>query len=82
MSPKWVMSGSAAVDMSDTGNIGQTFSISRVGESLLVTMGVRVDSSKDNVSFQFLVEPRFLPKLQLTRLTGLEIPPAGAYGLE
>ena len=53
-----------------------------MGESLLVTLGVHVDSSKDNVSLRFLVEPRFLPKLQTTRLTGLDIAPAGAIGLE
>jgi hypothetical protein len=29
-----------------------------------------------------LVEPRFLPTLNVTRKTGIEVPPAGAFGLE
>jgi hypothetical protein len=82
LSAKWIASISAAMDLGATGNIGQTFSFTRIGESLLVTMGVNVDSSKDNVGVVFLVEPRFLPDLRLTRQTGIEIPPAGAFGLE
>jgi hypothetical protein len=80
--PKWVLSASTAVDVSDYGNIGQTFTVSRIGESLIASVGASVDSSKDNVGVMFLVEPRFLPNLNLTRKSGLEIPPAGAYGLE
>ena len=82
LTPKWAATSSASVDLSDTGNIGQTFAITRVGESLLVTVGFRVDSSKDNVSLNFLVEPRFLPNIRLTRDTGLVIPPVRAFGLE
>ncbi|MCI0334783.1 MAG: hypothetical protein L0228_16335 [Planctomycetes bacterium] len=40
------------------------------------------DQSKDNIGVSFLIEPRFLPKLNATRKTGIEIPPAGAFGLE
>ncbi len=82
MSPKWITTAGAAVDLSDAGNIGQFFSMTRIGESLLVTVGVNVDSGKDNVGFRFLVEPRFLPKLRLTEMTGIAVPPAGALGLE
>ena len=56
--------------------------MSRIGESLIATVGANYDQSKDNVGFSFLVEPRFLPKLNVTRRTGIEIPPAGMYGLE
>ncbi len=82
MGPKWISSAGVSFDFSDTGNIGQTFSLTRIGESLLVTTGVNVDSSKDNVGFIFAVEPRFLPKLNLTSRTGIEVPPAGAFGVE
>jgi hypothetical protein len=82
LSEKWILSSSAAFDFDDAGSIGQTFSATRVGESLLVTMGVNVDDSKDNVGVRFLVEPRFLPNLRLTKMTGIDIPPAGALGLE
>ena len=81
-SPKWISTASASYDLSEAGRIGQTFSITRVGESLLVSMGVNIDDAKDNVGVRFLVEPRFLPKKRLTQMTGIEIAPAGAFGLE
>ncbi len=82
LSPKWISTAGTSVDLSDAGNIGQSFSMTRIGESLLVTVGINVDSGKDNVGLNFMVEPRFLPKLRLTTMTGIEVPPAGAFGLE
>ena len=82
LSPKWITTAGASLDFQATGNIGQSFTMTRVGESMLVTMGIVVDSAKDNVGFRFLVEPRFLPKLRLTSTTGIDVPPAGAFGLE
>ena len=82
MSEKWIGSASASVDFGDSGNLGQSIAFSRIGESLIATLGVNVDESKDNVGVSFLVEPRFLPTLSVTRNTGIEIPPVGAYGLE
>jgi len=82
LSPKWITAAGATVDLGEAGNIGQSFSMTRIGESLLVTMGINVDAGKDNVGFNFLVEPRFLPKLRLTSMTGIDVPPAGAFGLE
>jgi len=82
LSPKWIATAGAAVDFSSAGNIGQTFSMTRIGESLAVTVGFNVDKSKNNVGAKIMVEPRFLPKLRLTDTTGIEIPPAGAFGLE
>ena len=75
LSPKWISTAGASFDFSDAGNIGQSFSMTRIGESMLVTLGVNVDSAKDNVGFRFLVEPRFLPKLRLTSTTGIDVPP-------
>jgi hypothetical protein len=82
MSTKWIGSASASVDLADSGNIGQSFYMSRIGESLIATLGTNFDQSKDNVSVSFLIEPRFLPKMSVSRRTGIEIPPAGVYGLE
>jgi hypothetical protein len=82
MSAKWIGSASASVDFGDSGNIGQSVAFSRIGESLIATIGGNVDESKDNVGVSFLVEPRFLPTLNVTRRTGITIPPVGAYGLE
>ena len=82
MSPKWIGSASSSIDFGPTGNIGQNVNFTRVGESLLATVGASADASKGTVGFHFLLEPRFLPTLNTTRKTGIEIPPAGAYGLE
>ena len=82
MTDKWIGSASSSVDFGPTGNIGQTLGFTRIGESLLATIGASVDASKGSVGVHFLVEPRFLPKLRTTSKTGIEIAPAGAYGLE
>jgi hypothetical protein len=82
MSEKWIGSASGSIDLGNTGNIGQSFAVSRIGESLIATVGANYDQSKDNIGLSFLVEPRFLPSLNVTRRTGIEIPPAGINGLE
>jgi len=82
MSPKWLSSLSISFDLADGGNIGQNLSVTRIGESLLVSLGVSVDASRDNWGIGFAVEPRFLPRARLGRVGGAQIPPAGAYGLE
>jgi hypothetical protein len=82
LSQKWISTASTAVDLSNAGNIGQTFSMTRIGDAFLVTVGMNVDSAKNNVGVHFQMEPRFLPKLRLTQQTGIEVPPSGALGLE
>jgi hypothetical protein len=82
MSEKWVSSFGMSVDLGNDGNIGQNFRITRIGESLLVSAGVTVDASRDNVGLNLAIEPRFLPKTRLGRAAGARIPVAGAYGLE
>jgi hypothetical protein len=82
MSQKWIGSASASIDFGESGNLGQAVSFTRIGESLIATLGFNVDESKDNFGVSFLIEPRFLPTLSVTRRTGIEIPPVGAYGLE
>ena len=82
LGPKWIASGSAVFDFGPEGNIGQNLALTRIGESLNVSIGINNDVSKDNVGFSFLIEPRFFPDSVLTRKTGIDIPPAGAEGLE
>jgi hypothetical protein len=82
MSQKWIGSATGSIDLGNTGNIGQAFYLSRIGESLIATVGANYDQSKGNVGFSFLVEPRFLPKLSVSRRTGIDIPPPGVDGLE
>jgi hypothetical protein len=82
MTEKWAAHASTSIDFGETGNIGQNFVLTRVGESLLMSIGMNVDSSRNNVGFTFNLEPRFLPRSRYSRIGGAPIAPAGAYGLE
>lgn len=82
LSPKWIAGASTVLDFSEAGNIGQSLLLSRIGESLIATMSVNVDESKDNVGVSFFVEPRFLPRTGLSRRTGIDIPPPSYQYLE
>jgi hypothetical protein len=82
MSPKWIGTATSTVDFGRAGNIGQRVELTRVGESFLVSFGVNVDASRDSVGVGFAVEPRFLPLTRRGYVGGVQIPPAGARGLE
>jgi hypothetical protein len=82
MSEKWIGTAGTSVDFSSAGNIGQNIGLTRVGESFLIRVGFIVDNSRNNVGLQFMIEPRFLPSSRLGRVGGVQIPPAGAMGLE
>jgi len=81
MSPKWASSFGSAIDLTGR-NIGQQFQLVRIGESFLMSVGFNVDYSRNNVGVSFNLEPRFLSKTQFASRSGLDIPVAGAYGLE
>ena len=82
MSPKWISVFGTSIDFGRGGNIGNRLALTRVGESLLVSVGLNFDESKDNLGVNLSIEPRFLPSSRLGRQTGAQIPPAGAFGLE
>ena len=52
MSPKWIGTAASTVDFSSTGNIGQLFELTRVGESFLITISARIDEGRDNVGYR------------------------------
>jgi len=81
LSEKWILNAGGVIDLGDTGNIGERIGITRVGESLLVRVGMNVDHSRDNIGAFFAVEPRFLSG-RLAAAGGVPIPPTGAFGLE
>jgi hypothetical protein len=81
MSPKWASSFGSAIDLTGR-NIGQNFQLVRIGESFLMTFGFNVDYSRNNVGVTFNLEPRFLSRTQFATRSGVDIPVAGAYGLE
>lgn len=82
MSEKWILTGGTSVDLGATGNIGQYLGLTRVGESALIRIGFNADRSRNNVGINFSIEPRFLASNRLGLVGGVQIPPAGAYGLE
>lgn len=82
MSEKWIATAGATVDFSKAGNLGQNIAFTRVGESFLIKVGFNYDASRDNFGVNFGIEPRFLPSSRLGRVGGVQIPPAGALGLE
>ncbi|GIW94176.1 MAG: hypothetical protein KatS3mg110_2217 [Pirellulaceae bacterium] len=82
MSDKWILTAGSSFDFGATGNIGQSVALTRIGESALIRLGVNVDNSRNNVGVVFGIEPRFLPSRRLGYVGGVQIPPAGALGLE
>jgi len=82
MSEKWIATAGATFDLSEAGNLGQNVAFTRVGESFLIKVGFNYDASRDNFGVAFGLEPRFLPTGRLGRVGGVQIPPAGAMGLE
>lgn len=81
LNEKWIFSGGTTYDFGSAGNVGQSFGLTRIGESLLVRLNVNVDPGRDNVGFGFLVEPRFFAR-NLGAIGGGLIPPPGIEGLE
>jgi len=81
MSPKWASSFGSSIDLTGR-NIGQRFELVRIGESFLMSFGFNVDFSRQNVGVTFNLEPRFLSRTQFATRTGIDVPVAGAYGLE
>ncbi|MBL8891195.1 MAG: hypothetical protein JNL67_14535 [Planctomycetaceae bacterium] len=82
LSHKWVFRGSNSWDFGNTGQIGQTFGATYIGESFLWYAGANIDYSRDNFGFVFSVEPRGIKDGRLGRLGGSTIPPPGVLGVE
>jgi len=81
MSPKWISTLGSTIAINHSGNIGEFFGLTRIGESFLLNISVNVDASKGNVGANFSLEPRFLSKM-IPGGSGAQIPGSGAYGLE
>ncbi|MEC8432215.1 MAG: organic solvent tolerance protein OstA, partial [Planctomycetota bacterium] len=82
MSDTWMTTASGSYDLQETGNIGQSLNFTRIGESFLVSFGIRADASRGNVSGIFSIQPRFLPKTKRGQFDGIYLPPPGSRGLE
>jgi hypothetical protein len=82
MSPKWASSLGLTYDLSNDGSMGETLTLTRIGESFLFSLGFNADQGRDNVGIAVALEPRFLPRTSFGRRTGIVVPPAGAFGIE
>lgn len=82
MSPKWFSSFGTSFDFGPGGNIGQSVTLTRIGESFLFTVGFVGDSSKDNVGINFGLQPRFLPRVGYGAVGIGSLPLAGVNGVE
>lgn len=82
LNEKWIISNGLSYDFSSTGNVSQSAGLTRIGESLLVRVGMTYDKGRDNVGIGFSIEPRFWPKPKLGRVGGQLIPPPGVEGFE
>ncbi len=59
-SEKWGMGFSNSYDLGEGYNIGQKATISRIGESFVVTLGASRNESKDNWGVNLSIEPVFM----------------------
>ncbi len=82
LNEKWIATGATTYDFGVTGNVGQALAFTRIGESMLISLGAVFDRGRDNFGIAFAIEPRFWPRPQLGRLGGQLIPPPGVEGLE
>lgn len=82
LNEKWILSGGAIFDFATVGNVGQTLTLTRVGESALVSLGVNVDNGRDNVSVNFNIEPRFIQLKRNGSVSRDLVRPAGLFGVE
>jgi hypothetical protein len=79
ISEKWLSTYGGSVDLNGNDNIGQHFSITRVGESILVTLGLNIDASKGNVGVGLTVVPRAFARSPNGPFDGAQIPPPQAF---
>ena len=70
------------MDLDETGNVAQRVRITRIGESLLLSIGFSYNLARDNVGVQFLIEPRFMNAQRLLRVAGVSVGPPGQFGLD
>lgn len=58
MSPKWISTLAASVDVHQTSNTAQAVTLTRVGSDFLVHLGVNANNNIGNYGFTIAVEPR------------------------
>ncbi|PHS00441.1 MAG: organic solvent tolerance protein OstA [Blastopirellula sp.] len=82
MTEKWLAGLASSYDFNNVGDLGQRLSLTRIGESSLISMQFNVDPSRDNVSIGLNIEPRFFARSRYSTINGEPLPPLGAFGIE
>ena len=82
LSPKWVSSAGASINLSGLGLVGNQLTLTRVGESFLTSFNFVYNKYLNNVGFNFMIEPRFVGRTRTGNVGGAMIPLAGVSGLE
>ena len=59
-SERWGIGFSNSYDLSEGCNIGQKFTVSRIGESFVLSLGASRNESKDNWGVSLSIEPVFM----------------------
>ena len=71
MSEKWTSTFGAAYDIVEGVNRGQSMTITRIGEYMLFHVGAGYDRSRNNLSINFMVEPRLGGGNRLAQMSSL-----------
>lgn len=71
MSPKWVSTFGTSFDVAEGIDRGQSMTVTRIGEYLLVHVGAGYDRSRNNFGFGISVEPRLGYSTSSTQLSSL-----------
>ena len=83
MSPKWITTSGMSIDLKNVQNFGPTFSLVRVGESLLIGLNANYNPAQNTGGVSLTIEPRFVPKSgKLSQTPGVHVGQAGEFGVE
>ncbi len=83
MSPKWITTCGMSIDLKDTQNFGPTFSLVRVGESMLIGLNANYNPAQNSGGVALTIEPRFVPKGgKISQTPGIHVGQAGEFGVE
>ncbi|MGO9115393.1 MAG: hypothetical protein ACLP9L_39785 [Thermoguttaceae bacterium] len=83
MSPKWITTCGMSIDLKETQNFGPTFSLVRVGESLLIGLNANYNPAQNTGGVSLTIEPRFVPKSgKISQTPGIHVGQAGEFGPE
>ncbi|MDH3718890.1 MAG: organic solvent tolerance protein OstA [Planctomycetota bacterium] len=82
LGPKYIIAYNGSLELAGDANVVQRLALTRLGESFLFRVGVNSDQSKGSVGASLAVQPRLFRRRGQNLIEGINVPPAGAFGLE